>query len=322
VAAGADRRRRGGTVSASAALGLLAVVLVLLVAGIATYDGGRQQRRIATERATLRLGGSGRAPWRRALDRAVTRTPVGRSVAERLRRAGREHLHAGDVVGAAVAVAVGIALLLVQLIALPVAVVVAVAALVTADRYLTALVDRRAEAFAEQLPDIARIMSNAASAGMAIPNALGLTATEVEEPAKSLLAGAVRQMAVGQTLAGAMADLSERVPSREMSVLVSTVVIQQRAGGDVIEALREMSTNLEVRRDLRREVVTAMSGVKFTAYAVMGLGVAMLLIIETISSGTLRRMTESSVGIVILLVASGFYAVGGIAVRRLSKVDV
>lgn len=308
--------------SPSAALALLAVVLVILVVGIVTYDGGRQQRRIAAERATLRLRGSGRPAWRRALQRGVMATPVGRSVAERLRRAGHEEVYAGDVVGGALVLAAGIVLVLQQLIATPVAVVVAIAGLVAADRYLDALVRRRAEAFAEQLADVARIMSNAASAGMAIPNALGLAAREMEEPARSLLAGAVRQMAVGQTLAGAMADLNERVPSREMAVLVSTLIIQQRSGGDVIQALREMSANLEVRRDLRREVVTAMAGVKFTAYAVMGLGVAMLLIIETISSGTLRRMTESPVGIVLLLVASGLYAVGGTAVRRLSKVDV
>jgi tight adherence protein B len=157
---------------------------------------------------------------------------------------------------------------------------------------------------------------------MAIPNALGLAAREMEEPARSLLAGAVRQMAVGQTLAGAMADLQGRVPSREMAVLVSTLIIQQRSGGDVIEALREMSINLETRRDLRREVDTVMAGVKFTAYAVMSLGVVMLLIIETISSGTLRRMTSSAVGVVVLLVAAGLYTVGGMAVRRLSKVDV
>ncbi|HUG83153.1 MAG TPA: type II secretion system F family protein, partial [Euzebya sp.] len=109
---------------------------------------------------------------------------------------------------------------------------------------------------------------------------------------------------------------------REMAVLVSTLIIQQRSGGDVIEALREMSFNLEARRDLKREVDTTMAGVRFTAYAVMGLGVAMLFVLETISSGTLRRMTERVGGQVILVIAFTLYAAGYVAMRRLSRVDV
>ncbi len=119
-----------------------------------------------------------------------------------------------------------------------------------------------------------------------------------------------------------MEELKERVPSREMAVLVSTLVIQQRTGGDVIEALREMSTNLEVRRDLKREVTTVMSGVKFTAYAVMGLGIATLLLLEGINPGTLRNMTSQLAGQIVLIVAALFYFAGFAAVRKISRVEV
>ncbi|HUG85065.1 MAG TPA: type II secretion system F family protein [Euzebya sp.] len=304
----------------TAMLSLLALVLVLLVLGIASYDRGRTQQVVARRRTLLSMRRERISPWRRAAQATVLRVPFGRGVDERLRRAGIEGVLAGDAVLAALAAAGIVLLLSVQLLAAVAAIILAVVTLVAADRYLDRRVRRRAEQFADQLADIARLLSNAASAGMAIPNALSLTAREMEEPAHSLLSQAVRRMDVGQTLAGAMDELQEQAPSREMAVLVSTLVIQQRSGGDVIEALREMSFNLEARRDLKREVDTTMAGVRFTAYAVMGLGVGTLLLLEALSSGTLRRMTDRPVGQLVLVVAFGLYGAGFLAMRRLSRV--
>lgn len=303
------------------ALVVLALTLALLVAGVAVLLRDRAQRRIARRRASGMLRSGVAAPWRRQLHSLVGRTPIGRSVGERLQRAGSD-LQAGDAVPVALAAGVVVTLLAATLLALPVAVLVGVAAVAGANAHLDRRVRRRTAAFAAQLPDIARTMANAAGAGMAIPNALALTAREVEEPARTILVTAVRQMDVGQTLAGAMAAVQERAPSREMAVLVATLLIQQRAGGDVIEALREMSINLEQRRDLRREVDTTMAGVRFSSFAVMGLGVAMLVVLEAIAPGTLRQLTGTLAGQLLLGVAGLLYAAGFLALRRLTRVEV
>ncbi|CAN5876716.1 N/A [soil metagenome] len=308
--------------SEDAAMALLGLTLGLLILGLFTYDQGRLQRRVAGRRA--RLGSRSRQLplWRRTVQAAMLVTPLGQSVDERLRRAGIEGLLAGDAIMVSLAGAAAVYVFSVKLVTPLAALILAVALLITLHRYLNRLVRKRAEKFAEQLPDIARIMSNAAGAGIAIPNAVALAARELEEPAKSLLSYAVRQMEVGQTLAGAMEQLQERAPSRELAVLVSTLIIQQRAGGDVIEALREMSVNLEVRRDLKREVDAMMAGVRFTAFAVMGLGVAVLFVLETIQRGTLRRLTALPIGQVVLIVAFSLFAVGYTAMRRVSRIDI
>jgi tight adherence protein B len=47
----------------------------------------------------------------------------------------------------------------------------------------------------------------------------------------------VEQLQLGQPLDAALESLRERLPSREVSVLMSTLTIQQRAGGDTVRAL-------------------------------------------------------------------------------------
>ncbi len=301
---------------------LLGLTLLLLILGLYSLDQGRAQRRHASRRTRVYVNHNRIPAWRRGINGIGLRLPWGRSVEQRLLRAGIDDLVTGDAFLGVLVLAVLVFALAAQLVVPGAAVLLAIAVAFFASRFLDHLVQKRTDKFAEQLPDIARIMANAAGAGMAIPNALALTMREMEEPAHSLLGHAVRQMEVGQTLAGAMESLQQRAPSREMAVMVSTLIIQQRSGGDVIEALREMSVNLEERRDLKREVVTAMTGVRFTAYIIISLGVGLLFVMEGLTRGTLRRMTGEPLGQVVLVVAFALFAAGYFAVKRLSRVDV
>lgn len=47
------------------------------------------------------------------------------------------------------------------------------------------------------------------------------------------------------------------MPSRELNVLVRTIVIQAKAGGALVSALQDIAIALEDRKQLHREVHTA-----------------------------------------------------------------
>ena len=54
---------------------------------------------------------------------------------------------------------------------------------------------------------------------------------------------------------------------------MTTIIIQQRAGGDTVRALQELGGTLEARKDLIREIRTVLSGSVFTSYIVAGIGI-------------------------------------------------
>ena len=53
---------------------------------------------------------------------------------------------------------------------------------------------------------------------------------------------------------------------------MTTLIIQQRAGGDTVRALSELGSTLEARKDLLREIRTMLSGAVFTSYLVAMMG--------------------------------------------------
>ncbi len=188
--------------------------------------------------------------------------------------------------------------------------------------FLRSRVERRNAKFIDQLPELARLLANATQAGLALRAALGVAAQETNEPVRSELERVNRELVVGSDLDDALARLGERMPSREVSVLINVLVIQVRAGGRVVTALRGITDALETRRDLRREVTTLLAGTKATVWAVAGLGAFMLLLVNSFSEGGLRAVLENPLGLVLTVVCGGVFGFGLVLVRRFGTVDV
>ncbi|MFE1903513.1 type II secretion system F family protein [Streptomyces gardneri] len=181
---------------------------------------------------------------------------------------------------------------------------------------------KRIEKFINQLPELSRILANATQAGLALRMALSLAADEMESPAGDELEKVAQQLAVGTSLDDALGELAERLPSRELVVLVTTLVLANRAGGTVVSSLRNLTETLEERKETRREVRTQLSQVSMTAYSVPVIGVGSLLLIDNMQPGALDRMTGSTVGQFAVVAAFALYVVGFVAIRRFSKIDV
>ncbi|CUM38749.1 type II secretion system F family protein [Streptomyces gardneri] len=188
--------------------------------------------------------------------------------------------------------------------------------------YLNWQRQKRIEKFINQLPELSRILANATQAGLALRMALSLAADEMESPAGDELVKVAQQLAVGTSLDDALGELAERLPSRELVVLVTTLVLANRAGGTVVSSLRNLTETLEERKETRREVRTQLSQVSMTAYSVPVIGVGSLLLIDNMQPGALDRMTGSTVGQFAVVAAFALYVVGFVAIRRFSKIDV
>jgi len=187
--------------------------------------------------------------------------------------------------------------------------------------WLERKVSQRNERFVGQLPELARVLSNAASAGLSIVGALEVAVKELDAPASEELSVALEEVRIGQSFDRAFEHLGERMPSRELGVLVSTLVIQQRSGGDLVNALSDMATTLEARKDTLREVKTIMSGAVASAYIVAAMGVGIVFLSDAIRPGAIDQLTHSALGILVLIVATVLYGLGIMAIRRVTRVQ-
>ncbi|MFJ5290013.1 MULTISPECIES: type II secretion system F family protein [unclassified Streptomyces] len=296
---------------------------VLAVAGVHVYATGKAQREALVDR----LSHSGPRPEGLrvrhfgGVDRRLRGTAFGKRLQLRLAATGLD-LTVGEFT---VYVLGGVAALwLIASAALapffgPVAGLVALWA---GNTFLNWQRQKRIEAFINQLPELSRILANATAAGLALRTALGMAAEELEAPAGEELATVTAQLALGRSIDETLGELAERLPSRELVVLVTTLVLSNRAGGTVVGSLRNLTETLEERKETRREVVTMLSEVNATAYTLPLLGLGAMIMLNSMDSGSLARMTGHPIGQAAVLVALALYAVGFIGMRRLGKIEV
>ncbi|MFF0060423.1 type II secretion system F family protein [Streptomyces sp. NPDC005279] len=305
-------------------IGVTLFACVLSVVGVHTYTAGRAQRQALVERMSqtgqIAIEGGRRRRFG-GLDRRLRRTKLGKRIERKITATGLD-LTSGEYFVYVVAALLAVYFIVGAIFAPFFGVLAAFASLWGANAFLNWQRVKRTEAFINQLPEFTRVLANATQAGLAMRTALAMAAEELDDPAGQELSKVADQLAVGHSLDDALGELADRLPSRELIVLVTTLILSNRAGGHVVTSLRNLTETLEERKETRREVSTMLSQIKVTALAVPLLGLGFLLMINTMTPGALDKMTGSVLGQFATLIAFGLYALGAFLIRRMSRIQV
>jgi len=285
-----------------------------LLAGLSGVLLVAKQRRLAGRSPTA-------APTAGRRAALVERWPAGRALAARLRRAG---LPVGPdafvALAALAAIAVGAACILV--LHLPIVAPAGAGAVVLGAAAVLGTADRRhAERLAAQLPGVARQLSGAVGAGLSLSQALARAATDAPEPAATELRRVADELALGTRVDDALGGLAERVPSHDLRVMVTAILVQRRTGGNMARALAGLADRLDDRARLARELRGTTAQARMTAWMVAALPLAGGAMVELSAPGTLGRTLGGGVGPILLGAATCLYAIGALCIRRFGRVE-
>ncbi|ABD89252.1 type II secretion system F family protein [Rhodopseudomonas palustris] len=123
---------------------------------------------------------------------------------------------------------------------------------------LNFLKKRREKNFLKALPDAVDVIVRGIKAGLPLFDSLKVVAADAPEPLKSEFLAILETQAIGMPLGEACARLYERMPLPEANFFGIVIAIQQKSGGNLSEALGNLS---KVLRDRKRmaEKIQAMS---------------------------------------------------------------
>lgn len=298
----------------------LALTLVVFYVGLRELAvAARDQRRLET----AVLPDESRAAVLRwsTVDRQLMRLAWGRRLRETLEMSGVDAGPSKFLAGS-VGVSLMLGLLLARslsLLLLPFGLLLGVQA---TRLYLRRARNKRREAFIAQMPELARTLSNATSAGLSVRTALAMAVDELADPARSEIRLVTDQLNLGASLDAALTNMERRLPSREAAILISTLIVSARSGGGLVTALRDIAGTLETRKETRREIRTVYAQAVATAYAVLLMGVGVLFLLDSVHEGTVDTMLREPLGQIALVVAGAIYAAGILVIRRMTRVEV
>ena len=243
-------------------------------------------------------------------------------LAARLERAGAPVGPAGfiglAVAGSALAGALALAVL-----RTPAAVLVGAGAAALAARAYLGSADRRyVRRVAGQVPGLAQQLAGALSAGVSLHQAVARAGADAPEPAASELRRVAADLGLGARVDEALSSLLARVPDPGLAIMVTAILVQRRAGGNLAGALADLAGRLEDRERLAKEVAGASAQARASAWIVVALPLAGGMLVEVSAPGTLARTLGHGPGLALLAVSLGVQGAGALAIRRLVRIEV
>jgi len=174
---------------------------------------------------------------------------------------------------------------------------------------------RKVSAFNGGLADSIDMMSRSLRAGHSVVAAIGIVAEQAVEPVKSEFNEVFKKQNYGLPLRDALMQMLERVPSQDLRVLVTGMLVQKETGGNLAEILDRISFVIRERLRIQGEISTHTAQGRLTGWILCLLPIVMLGIINVINPGYSNILFKTPTGHKLLYTGIGLLVSGGLMIR-------
>lgn len=176
---------------------------------------------------------------------------------------------------------------------------------------------KRLKAFSLAFPDAVDVLVRGIKSGLPLHDGFKIIARESPKPLGPEFQMLVEGLGVGQTLAEALDKMFERMPTPELKFFSIVIAIQQKSGGNLAEALSNLTTVLRARR-MMGEKIKAMSSEAVASAGIIGsLPPGVVIMMLLVSPEYMGILFTDIRGHFILLGAGLWMATGVFVMKRM-----
>jgi tight adherence protein B len=180
----------------------------------------------------------------------------------------------------------------------------------------------RAQKLEQQLPEALTLVGNSLKAGFGLLQSLSLAAEQLEHPIATELRLTVHETNVGSSMDEAFVQLSQRCESYDLDLVVTAILVQRSAGGNLAEILDNVAETMRERIRIRGEIQTLTAQQRMTGFVIGLLPVGVGGLFMLVSPEYITVLFTDTIGKVMLGVAAVLEAVGIIVIRRILSIEV
>ncbi len=180
---------------------------------------------------------------------------------------------------------------------------------------LSFLLKRRQKKFLEEFPNALDVMCRSIKSGLPLNDAVRLIASDGQEPVKAEFQRVVDAQQVGISIPQAIERMMLTMPLFEVSFFGTVINIQAQAGGNLSEALSNLSKVLRDRKKMRAKVSALSMEAKASAAIIGALPFIVMMLVHFTSPEYLSILFTDLRGHLVLG-ASGIWMLIGIFIMR------
>lgn len=183
--------------------------------------------------------------------------------------------------------------------------------------FLGYLTRRRQKIFLLEFANALDVIVRGVKAGLPLSECLNIVARESPDPVGGEFRRVVEGSRVGVTLEEGLTRMYQRMPVPEVNFFVIVLSIQQKSGGNLSEALGNLSRVLRDRKLMRGKIQAMSSEAKASAGIIGSLPPGVMALIYISTPSYIQVLFTNQVGNIILIAGACWMALGILVMKKM-----
>jgi tight adherence protein B len=184
------------------------------------------------------------------------------------------------------------------------------------------LAHRRQMTFLDDFADAIDVMVRGLKSGLPAAETIKIISTEMRDPVGPEFVEVVDGQRIGISIDQGIERMAERVPLPEVSFLAIVMSIQAKTGGNLSEALSNLSRVLRDRKKMKAKVRAVSQEAKSSAWIIGSLPIFMLGVMYLMSPDYIMLMFTTTIGNIMLGVSGVWMAMGIFVMKKMISFEI
>jgi tight adherence protein B len=180
---------------------------------------------------------------------------------------------------------------------------------------------RREKAFLKALPDAVDVIVRGIKAGLPLFESLKVVAADSPEPLRSEFLAIIETQTIGMPLGEACGRLYERMPLPEANFFGIVIAIQQKSGGNLSEALGNLSKVLRDRKKMSEKIQAMSMEAKASAAIIGSLPPVVMVLVWITTPDYIALLWTERVGQFMLVCCAAWMLLGVLVMKKMINFD-
>jgi tight adherence protein B len=182
---------------------------------------------------------------------------------------------------------------------------------------LALLRGKRMKRFGEEFANAIDVIVRGVKAGLPLNDCLQIIARESQEPVRTEFQSIVDAQKIGVPLDQSLARMYENMPVAEVSFFGIVLSIQQKTGGNLSEALGNLSGVLRGRKSMRGKIEALSGEAKASAFIIGSLPPGVMVMVYLSTPAYISLLWEKPLGQLMLMGCVVWMAMGILVMRKM-----
>jgi tight adherence protein B len=176
---------------------------------------------------------------------------------------------------------------------------------------------KRMRAFEQQLPDMLITIAASLKAGHSFKQGLQAVVDEGHPPANEEFKRVLTETSLGRPMDDALAEMAERMGSKNFEFAITAVTIQRQVGGSLATLFDMVADTVRQRQQFARKIKALTAMGRMSAYTLIGIPFFLAGVITLLNREYMHPLYHTSTGHILIIVMLMMMAFGSLILKKI-----